>query len=717
MWERTNVRRPSQRDVALLVVAALALTLLPAVALAQPQPVENPNNACPDDTNPPSPFVDRAQIPEVHRLNVDCAFNNNITVGFANQTFGPRMIVRRDQFASFMVRTMQAADVQLPPPSDQGFTDIQGNVHRDAINIIAQTGITVGTSPGRYSPAGRLRRDQIGSMVLRAAAFIEDVPLERLQRESGPFADVPPTNVHARNINGARALNLTIGRTAGTYQPTVGTRRDQMASFLIRLLAALSEGPLIPAEDRANTLDLVPETATNPVASTHTVTATVHDDRGARLPDANVHFQVYRDTTGTGTFSGPVTSGMQRTNNQGQARFTYTGPANSARDVIVACAARPNEPCGVTDQQPATDGTQFTGTPQVTSRVFDTANKRWLHPDERVTRVVFDQVLAINRVGTAHTATVTARDVNNQPVSGANIRFEVYRDDASTGAGVFTGPVAQGNTTTNAQGRATFTYTGPAQTAEDRIVACVPRQGSCQVTDQQPATAGTQFTGTPTVGAQPHAVGTKRWVVPAAATSLTARAFGLNVNLLGSAVVQRLPEVSITLPPPQQRVAETSTVTVPVSPLANARLLRAVARGDLDVGFAQGDAEAADVELLNTTGRPAISADAVRAVSTSTCPAVPGDLARASEGTMVANLRIGDTVVPVTTAPNTVVEVPGVARVVVREVIPDPAGTGAGHGFTVRALRVTLLQAVGGLGPAGTEIIVGEAHSRIVCAA
>lgn len=703
---------------ALLLVAALTLAVLPAVALAQPQPVETPNDACPDDVNPPAPFIDRLQIPDAHRLNVDCAFNNEITLGTGDLTYQPRVIVRRDQFSSFMVRTLEAAGVVLPAPSDQGFADIAGNAHEGSINIIAQTGITVGTSATTYSPANRLRRDQIASLVLRAVAFIEDVPLSVLQRETGPFADVPASNVHARNINGARALNLTIGRSAGTYAPSDGTRRDQMASFLIRLLAALSEGSLIPAEDRAQTLDLTPQTATNPTGTAHTVRATVRDDTGALLTDANVHFQVYRAAAADGTFSGPTRSTMARTNAQGRATFTYTGPATSAQDWIVACAARPTEPCAVTDQQAGTEGVQFTGAPQVAARVSDTATKTWLHPDDRATQVTFSQALAINAVGTPHSATVTVRDTDARPVQGANVRFEVYRDNAATPANTYSGPVAQGNTTTNAQGRATFTYTGPGQTAEDRIVACVPRAGSCRVTDQQPATAGTQFTGTPTVGSQPHAVGTKRWVVAAAATSLSAQAYGLNVSLLpsllGGPLIDEIPDVAIAIPPAPDVKEETDELLeVPASPLTEIGALRVAARGNRIVGFAQGEAEAVDVELLFSGGDPLITADALRAVSTSTCPTA-GTLARASEGSQFVNLTIGGTEIPLTPAPNTTITIPGIATVVIHEVVPDPAGPG--HGFTVRALRVTLLAGITGVGEVGAEIIVGEAHSRIVCA-
>ncbi|MEX2619476.1 MAG: choice-of-anchor P family protein [Egibacteraceae bacterium] len=567
------------RIVAAVAVALMAVSLLPLVGLAQ-EPVDDPNDACPDEVNPPAPFTDRLQIPEVHRLNVDCAYNNDIALGFADRSFRPSTQVQRDQFASFMVRTLRAADVDLPPASDQGFTDISGNVHEDNINILAATGITAGTTSTTYSPSLPLRRDQIASFILRAASFIEDVPLENLQRDSGPFTDVPASNVHARNINGAQALNLTIGRTASTYDPATSTRRDQMASFLVRLLAALREGSLIPAEDRAQTLDLTPATATNAVGTEHTVTATVRDDEEALLADANVRFEVYRDT-GAGVFSGPVAQEEQRTGDDGESSFTYTGPGDPASDVIVACPVRPGETCEVVDTDAETDGIQFTGDPDADARVSDTATKTW-----------------------------------------------------QEGA----------------------TPTSPAD-------------------------------------------------------SLTASAFGLDVNLLGVEVLDEEPSVAIALPEPRQ-AEETDEVLggLPLQPLVEAEVIEVFARGDLDLGFAQGEAAVTDLEILSgdpLDEEPLVTADAIRTISTSTCPD-EGTFEEAMEGSQFVNVTVAGVELPLDPPPNTNIVIPGVAEVWINEVIPDEAGEG--HGFTVRGLRVDLLDSE------GADIVVAEAHSSVICA-
>jgi uncharacterized repeat protein (TIGR01451 family) len=74
-------------------------------------------------------------------------------------------------------------------------------------------------------------------------------------------------------------------------------------------------------------MDLTPATATNPVNTSHTVTATLVDGEGAAISGATIGFTVagVNPTTGTGT-----------TNGAGVATFTYTG-TNAGDDQISAC--------------------------------------------------------------------------------------------------------------------------------------------------------------------------------------------------------------------------------------------------------------------------------------------------------------------------------------------------------------------------------------------
>lgn len=577
----------------LLALAASMLTPPPAAAQetqAQqegPAPVADPHDACPDESNPAAPFTDRGGIPVVHRLNVDCAFNNDIAEGFTDQTFRPRDRVRRDQFASFLVRTLRAGGVDLPGAADQGFTDIQGNPHEDNINILARTGITAGRTATQYDPRGLLLRDQTATFVLRAAAYVEDATLESLQRSTGPFTDVPEGNVHATNINGARHFKLTIGQTETTYNPSSPTRRDQMASFLIRLLASLAaDGHLIPPEDRVTDIDFDTRVAANPVGTSHTATATATDAVGDPVVDAPVRFEIFRHAN-------PVVEPPQ---------FTYL----------------------------------------------------------------------------------------------ANLERVVHTDQ---------------------DGRASITYTGPDHAADDRIAVCVPRSDT-----QVPATGafcgivvdeedGEGETVVPT-DEVPADVAQKKWGFPAEA--LHAEAIGLRGQLLGQALLEQ-PVSSITLPGQAGQRSAVDTDGVDIGEIGGVLFLGVTttrAAGDLDFGIAHAEARTVDLELLGVDGEPLVGADVVHTVSTTTCEGPYADLADASDSTF-AGLVIGGEVIPVQVPPNTRVQVPNVAEVVVNEVIEHADGDT--FGYTVRGLRITLLQPTDLQGEPLTEIIVGETTTTADC--
>src|SRR5262245_14649597 len=80
-------------------------------------------------------------------------------------------------------------------------------------------------------------------------------------------------------------------------------------------------------------LTLTPSAATNPVGTTHTVTATVTDASNTAVSGVAVRFSV----TGSVT-----TSGQCSTNASGQCSFPYLGPALPGADVISAFADTDN---------------------------------------------------------------------------------------------------------------------------------------------------------------------------------------------------------------------------------------------------------------------------------------------------------------------------------------------------------------------------------------
>jgi hypothetical protein len=110
-----------------------------------------------------------------HEDNINRLFEAGIIEGFPDGTYHPGDPVRRDQMASFLLRTYDFISEQELPPGDDAFTDDDGNVHEAAINALQEAGVIQGTAtPGIYDPDGNVRRDQMGSFLVRLAELLFD---------------------------------------------------------------------------------------------------------------------------------------------------------------------------------------------------------------------------------------------------------------------------------------------------------------------------------------------------------------------------------------------------------------------------------------------------------------------------------------------------------------------------------------------------------------
>lgn len=193
--------------------------------------------ACPIGEVPPAGFTDRGEIPEAHRLQVDCAAWREVVAGFPDDTFRPALFVRRDQMATFLAGTLQAAGVELPERGPR-FHDVDADSpHEEAIHRLAGAGVIHGGASGldtiTYMPTAPVRRDQLATLVLRAVEFAAD---EDLARPTPTFDDVPEGNVHFENVNGAAAFSHVRGFPDGTYRPAAAVRRDELDTSVMRVL-------------------------------------------------------------------------------------------------------------------------------------------------------------------------------------------------------------------------------------------------------------------------------------------------------------------------------------------------------------------------------------------------------------------------------------------------------------------------------------------------
>jgi hypothetical protein len=115
--------------------------------------------------DPPDAFDD--DDGSVHETAIDGLAALGIIRGTAPRTFEPTELVSRAQMASLVVRAHEHVTGDPLTPTTDHFTDDDGNVHEDAINIAADLGIVLGTAPGTFEPAAPIRRDQTASILVR----------------------------------------------------------------------------------------------------------------------------------------------------------------------------------------------------------------------------------------------------------------------------------------------------------------------------------------------------------------------------------------------------------------------------------------------------------------------------------------------------------------------------------------------------------------------
>ena len=100
-----------------------------------------------------------------HEDNINRLAQAGITFGCSETEFCPRGLVSRGQMASFLDRALA-----LPAASADHFTDDDGTAHEDAINRIAEAGITTGCAATRFCPDGLVNRQQMAAFLYRALA-------------------------------------------------------------------------------------------------------------------------------------------------------------------------------------------------------------------------------------------------------------------------------------------------------------------------------------------------------------------------------------------------------------------------------------------------------------------------------------------------------------------------------------------------------------------
>lgn len=155
--------------------------------------------------NQPRTFLDTESVPGAE--SIDALRQVGVTKGVTADRFDPYGAIPRWQMALFITRSIEASGSQLPASSATTFTDIGGETQeaRRAIEQLAATGITRGTSPSTFSPDSPVTREQMASFVARMLEYIWVIDMRAGTCDSG----TSPV-VCAGSVSAAATDELTI---------------------------------------------------------------------------------------------------------------------------------------------------------------------------------------------------------------------------------------------------------------------------------------------------------------------------------------------------------------------------------------------------------------------------------------------------------------------------------------------------------------------------
>jgi len=215
------------------VVAAAAVVGLAVVPTPASGVVRDIEDACPRGL--PAAFFD-VDPTATHARGIDCVAHWQVALG-GRDGYGPTGAVPRAQMASFVARLITVSGGALPAEPPDAFDDDKGSTHEGAINALAAAGVVSGKGPRRFGPADLVTRDQMTTFLVKAFETRTGTVLP-----DGPDAfDDDNSSVHRRNIDRAAAAGFAAGTGTRQFTPFGTVRRDQMATFLARVLDRLVE--------------------------------------------------------------------------------------------------------------------------------------------------------------------------------------------------------------------------------------------------------------------------------------------------------------------------------------------------------------------------------------------------------------------------------------------------------------------------------------------
>lgn len=145
--------------------------------------------------------------------------------GYPDNSFRPDKKMTRAEFVTIVIKALN-----LQGSSDKEFADTTSHWAQDAISTAAGLGIVNGYSDNTFGPDELVTREQIATMVVRAAQIADTESNIR-------FSDVAEISGWARSALAAAIANgLVNGYPDGTLKPQGNTTRAEAATLILRAI-------------------------------------------------------------------------------------------------------------------------------------------------------------------------------------------------------------------------------------------------------------------------------------------------------------------------------------------------------------------------------------------------------------------------------------------------------------------------------------------------
>lgn len=145
-----------------------------------------------------------------------------ITSGTLPGCFSPEASATRGEVATFLHRANG-----LPSAADPDFRDVAASAfYSDAVGWMTATGITLGTTPTTFSPDAQVTRGELATFLYRDAGSPSS--------SAADFVDVPRAAFFADAVAWMVDEGITTGTTERTFSPERAVTRGEIAAFLYR---------------------------------------------------------------------------------------------------------------------------------------------------------------------------------------------------------------------------------------------------------------------------------------------------------------------------------------------------------------------------------------------------------------------------------------------------------------------------------------------------